>query len=113
LSRAIRWCIDGPEGDTLSDQNTARNASYLRSPEVEETPVGERQVLYHRVHRKALVLNPTGSLVWRQLADDGTPGAIAASLCAAFPGLTEQQALEDTLSFLTELSQHDMVIAAG
>jgi hypothetical protein len=97
----------------MNEENTAQDPSYRRSPEVEETPVGERRVLYHRIHRKALVLNPTGSLVWRRLAAPHTPRAIAGVLCEAFPGLTEQQALADAESFLAELRQHDMVMSEG
>jgi hypothetical protein len=84
---------------------------YRRSSEAEESQVGDRAVLYHRTSRKAVVLNPTGSLIWQLLATPQTTRTLAERLQVQFPALTEEQARGDVVVFLHELQQHGMILA--
>jgi hypothetical protein len=83
---------------------------YTRSADASASTVGDRVVLYHRVSRAAIVLNPTGSWVWEQLIAPQTPSALAENLRARFPALSPEQAKTDVDAFLTELVGHAMVV---
>jgi len=85
------------------------SASYVRSPDATESLVGDRVVLYHRVSRTALVLNPTGTRMWRLLEHPCTADVLVRDLCSAHRTLTAEQATRDVEAFLTDLSQHAMV----
>ena len=86
---------------------------YARSPDASASTVGDRVVLYHRTSRAALVLNPTGSVIWEQLSVPQTSDALAASLRARFPTLTVEQSQHDVDAFLADLVRHAMVAAAS
>ena len=66
-------------------------------------------MLYHRTSRTALVLNPTGSWMWQQLASPRTPDALADDLRSRFPSLPDDDARRDVESFLADLAHHGMV----
>lgn len=83
---------------------------YRRSPQAEESSVGDRSVLYHRISRKAIVLNPTGATIWQLLASPQTVTALAVHLSAQFPNVTEEQAQLDVAAFLHDLSTHDLIV---
>lgn len=74
--------------------------------------MGDRVVLYHRVSRTALVLNPTGTRMWQLLEQPQTADALARDLQDAYRSLTEDQASRDVEAFLKDLSQHAMVSAS-
>jgi hypothetical protein len=82
---------------------------YKRSPDASVTSVGERVVLYHRVSRTAVVLNPTGSWIWGQLESPRAPSDLVRELRGKFPELSEADAERDVSAFLAELTQHAMV----
>jgi hypothetical protein len=83
------------------------------SPDVDASRVGDRLVLYHRATRKALVLNPTGSWLWEQLAAGRTTDQLADALVERWPALGHDRARADAAAFLDELGRHDMLSAAG
>lgn len=84
---------------------------YRRSPQAEESQVGDRSVLYHRSSRKAVVLNPTGAVIWRALATPQTVETLAEHLRSQFTSVTEAQAKTDVSVFLQELLSHDLIVA--
>jgi hypothetical protein len=84
---------------------------YTRSPDASASTVGDRVVLYHRVSRAALVLNPTGSLIWQHLAAPSSASTLAEMLRTRFPSLSPDDAGRDVDTFLDELVQHRMVSA--
>jgi len=85
---------------------------YQRSPQVEESQVGDRVVAYLLDSWKAVVLNPTGSSLWGVLTTPHTTQALAEHLQTQFPGLTTEQAANDVAVFLQELLQHGLVTRA-
>jgi len=91
-----------------SDEGVGR---HRRSSIIDESRVGDRVVLYHRDSGDALVLNPTGSLLWQLLATPNTTRDLAAGLHARFPPLTAQQALSDASDFIDALREHDAIIS--
>ena len=84
--------------------------AYTRCEQVEASAVGDRVVLYHRVSRSALVLNPTGSRLWERLATPASPQDLTAALRARFPALSREDALRDVSSFLDELTRHGAIV---
>jgi hypothetical protein len=84
--------------------------AYTRCEHVEDSAVGDRVVLYHRVSRSALVLNPTGSRLWERLATPASPQDLTAALQARFPALSGEDALRDVSSFLDELTRHGAIV---
>ena len=74
--------------------------------------VGDRVVLYHRVSRTALVLNPTGGWMWDRLPHIGTVAELAQELRERFPSLSLDEAERDVQAFLADLRQHAMVAEA-
>lgn len=84
--------------------------TYLCSSQVETSKVGDRLMLYHRESQKALVLNPTGSLLWPRLEGPQTAQNLANTLQAHYQELHSVQALQDVSAFLDELLQHEVVI---
>ena len=92
----------GPRGVT--------ELSYARCAEVEASMVGDRVVLYHRTSRSALILNPTGSRLWEQLATPASPQDLIADLQERFPDLSRDDALRDVSAFLEELTRHGAIV---
>jgi hypothetical protein len=86
---------------------------YLRSPHATASPVGERIVLYHRVSRTAIVLNPTGGWLWGRLGTPRSALDLARDLRERYPMLSAEDAERDVSGFLTELTQHAMVATAA
>ncbi|MGE3512415.1 MAG: PqqD family protein [Vicinamibacterales bacterium] len=85
------------------------SAPYIRSPDASASPVGERVVLYHRVSRTAVVLNPTGGWMWSRLDAPRTADDLIRDLRSKYPSLSEADAARDVAAFLTELAEHKMV----
>ena len=85
---------------------------YARSPDASASTVGDRVVLYHRKNRAALVLNPTGTWVWQQLAAPLSAQALADALRTRFPSLSPEDAERDVNAFIAELTSHTMVSVA-
>jgi hypothetical protein len=84
---------------------------HARSDQVEASEVGDRIVLYHRVSRAALVLNPTGSRLWERLASPATTEDLTAALRERFPALAPEHALLDVTAFLDDLTRHGAIVA--
>ncbi|HEX6576145.1 MAG TPA: PqqD family protein [Gemmatimonadaceae bacterium] len=85
--------------------------TYRRSLAVDETPVGERVVLYHRVSGSAIVLNPSASLLWRALEHEHSTASLTASLQKKFPSVDQSRIEADVMSCLDDLASHQLVSA--
>jgi hypothetical protein len=84
---------------------------YARSADAVASSVGDRVVLYHRVSKSAIVLNPTGSWLWERLSQPRTVAQLTADLQARFPAVSQEDAERDVTHFLGELTQHAMAAA--
>jgi hypothetical protein len=82
---------------------------YIRSQRVDISRVGTRAVLYHRDSRKALVLNPSASWLWEQLASTRSRDQLADALRERY-SLSSDQAARDIDQFLSDLRQHDAIV---
>ena len=82
---------------------------YMRSPDATASAVGERVVLYHRLSRTAIVLNPTGGWMWGRLTEPRSANDLVEDLRKRFPSLSVEDAERDVSGFLAELTQHAMV----
>jgi hypothetical protein len=84
---------------------------YRRSPAVEETTVGERSVLYHNVSGAAIVLNPTASIIWADLARESDSEQLARSLHSRFATVSLDTVMKDVERVLQELEQQQLIVA--
>ncbi len=82
---------------------------YRRSSDASASAVGDRTVLYHRVSRTAVVLNPTGGWLWSRLETPRTADELVGELRARYPSVGEADAVRDVSAFLAELTGHSMV----
>jgi hypothetical protein len=82
---------------------------YRRSPAVDETTVGERIVLYHRVTGSAIVLNPTASVLWRKLDRERDHADLVKSLHDGYPQVSESVIDADVTSCLADLVSHQLI----
>jgi len=92
--------------------NEENGSKHQRSASVDESQVGDRVVLYDRVSRKALVLNPTGTLLWHLLATPLTLQELTVKLQSTFSSLTAQQAMDDASAFLQTLRDHGVLLSS-
>ena len=91
----------------MSDE---RSATYRRSELVDTSQVGDRVVLYHRESGESLVLNPTGARLWEWLDDTHHFDDLADRLAQENAPVEPEQVMEDVLTFLRQLSQHDAIV---
>ena len=85
------------------------SAGFVRSERVDVSRVGTRAVLYHRDSKKALVLNPSGSWLWEQLASARSRDQLAIALQEKYR-LSSDQAGRDIDQFLDNLRLHEAVV---
>ncbi|HVD59450.1 MAG TPA: PqqD family protein [Gemmatimonadaceae bacterium] len=78
---------------------------FRRSPEVTETRVTDRVILYHASDGGAFVLNPTASILWDALATPCTMSRLVDELHGRFPGLTPDRAEADITSCMLDLQR--------
>lgn len=83
---------------------------FQRHAEVDASQAGERTILYHRHHRKAVVLNPTGSLIWTLLERSRTAPDLLKELQRSFPEVPDTQLSADLDAYLKELLEQDVVV---
>jgi hypothetical protein len=84
---------------------------YRRSPAIEETTVGERAVLYHCVSGNAVVLNPTASILWAELADETDSARLGEILHGRFPATDRDRVMSDVARALEEMERQQLVVA--
>lgn len=84
---------------------------YRRSPAVDETAVGERMVLYHRVSGAAIVLNPAASIIWNELSREREQAELARALSERFPSVDSATIDQDVSACLEDLARHQLVSA--
>ncbi len=76
---------------------------YSRPSHVETSPVGDRVVLYDSVSRKALVLNPTGALLWATLSTPSSADELAQTLKNRYANVELAQLRADVEACLQSL----------
>lgn len=80
-----------------------------RSPQADATLAGDRAAIYHRETRKALTLNPVGTLVWQALETPQTQSGLLEMLQARFPQVESATLSADLEKFLAELRGHALI----
>ena len=69
----------------------------------------DRVVVYHRVTRSALVLNPMATWLWTLLATPRTVGDLLEEIRKHFPTVAEARARTDLLALVDDLLRHRVV----
>jgi hypothetical protein len=80
-----------------------------RADGVWSSGVQDRAVLYSTPESKAIVLNPTGAILWEALHSPRRPSELAALLVQRFPELTSDRARADVTAFLDRLVRERVV----
>lgn len=74
--------------------------------------VQDRAVLYSWDDGKAIVLNPTGAVLWEALESPRTPADLEDILTRRFPGLSADRARADVGAFLERLFAESVIQTA-
>ena len=85
---------------------------YQRHPQVDLSQSGQRHVLYHRELQKAVVLNPTGSLIWSHLEQPAEHASILAFLQKTFPDVPGETLTNDLSEYLQELVREQVLLCS-
>ncbi|HOS92051.1 MAG TPA: PqqD family peptide modification chaperone [Armatimonadota bacterium] len=84
--------------------------SHLRpKPDVIVTDLDDEAVLLDMEAKRYFGLNDTGLVVWRTVAQGGTPGDAASALVREFE-VTEAEALESTLDLCGDLVEAGLLV---
>lgn len=88
----------------MEPDRPGRHEEPLRRTEgVWSSAVHDRAVLYHGDQGKAIVLNPTGALLWDALESPRRPSELVALLVDLFPDLSADRARADVAAFVDRL----------
>lgn len=82
---------------------------YSQSTSIETSTIGDRVVLYDCVSRKAVVLNPTGTLLWHEMKTPRDAAQLAQFLQARFPQIEAAQLQNDVETCLHDLMQQQLL----
>ena len=99
--------FDAQQGSIRLRKNT--HSVYMRNPQVDLSQAGERNVLYHQGQAKAVILNPTGSLLWNFLENPATHEQLLAHLQAQFSEVPVATLDQDLKAYLKELLEQDIL----
>ena len=80
-----------------------------RSPQADGTLAGDRAAIYHRETRKAVTLNPVGTLLWQALEVPLSQADMVARLHAQFPQVPVETLEADVAKFVAELTGHSLL----
>ncbi len=83
---------------------------YRRRQDIEAAPLKDELLLFNAESKKFFVMNTTAAFLWDKLREPAGQPALVAALCAAFSGISEQQAVADvasTISMLVDLGLVD------
>lgn len=89
------------------------NITFARASEIDQTRSGDRLVLYHADGRKALVLNPTGSLVWKFLQKPKTLVQLLTEMQSEFPDVEADLLKSDLQAYLQSMSDQEVITQFG
>lgn len=78
-------------------------AIFQRADDVEEILFGKRIALYRSGGERVMILNKTGSLLWKRLETPHNRRELVEFLQSQFPRIPEAQLENDVASFLQEL----------
>ena len=86
---------------------------FHRSSKVDETRVGDRVVLYHRDTGSGVVLNPTGSIIWDELATPRSAADLANNLASRYPGVVPEKISADVNTYVESLLENGLIASAS
>ena len=78
-----------------------------RHPDIEEAPLKNELLLFRGSDNKFFVMNSTAAFLWQRLESPAEEEDLAARVCAAFSGVSADQAradVADTIKLMLELN---------
>jgi Coenzyme PQQ synthesis protein D (PqqD) len=96
----------------ISHTASVADQPFRRAEGVETTVVGDRSVLYHKTRGTAVVLNPTGSVLWGRLERPQRIGDLVRALMERHGHLAAERAESDVAAFVNELSAQNLLVRA-
>lgn len=91
---------------------TFLHSCFRRSEEIDVSVAGDRAILYHRRAQRAIVLNPTGTLLWELLVSPQTFEELTQPLQLHFPQIEASLLHRDIEKYLHELVEQEAILAA-
>ncbi len=91
---------------------TFSHSCFRRSEEIDVSVAGDRAILYHRHAQRAIVLNPTGTLLWELLVSPQTFEELTQQLQLHFPQIEASLLRCDIEKYLNELVEQEAILAA-
>ncbi|MGH7566709.1 MAG: PqqD family protein [Gemmatimonadota bacterium] len=82
---------------------------FRRMDGVWSRPLDDRAVLYSWDEGKAIVLNPTGAVLWDALKSPRTASELGDLLVDRFPGLPAERVRADVAAFLDRLLRESVL----
>ncbi len=80
-----------------------------QSNNADATMAGDRAAIYHRETRKAITLNPSGTILWQALETPCTRADLVKVLQARWPQIDDETAGADVDKFIDQLRTHELV----
>jgi len=90
--------------------NPATSQRFGKSPHADSTLAGDRAAIYHRISKKAITLNPNGTILWSSLDSPKTVQELIAVLQQRWPQVGTETLNHDVLTFIEQLQSHDLLI---
>jgi hypothetical protein len=84
---------------------------FQRSPQADGTLAGDRAAIYHRGSRKAITLNPAGTILWQALDTPKSATELMEVLRQRFPQVPDETLQADVHSFVEQLQTQDLLQA--
>jgi len=82
-----------------------------RSPHADSTLAGDRAAIYHRISKKAITLNPSGTILWGSLESPKTAQELIAFLQERWPQVDSEILARDVQAFIEQLHSYDLLVA--
>ena len=84
---------------------------FSRSAHADSTLAGDRAAIYHRFSKKAITLNPSGTILWGSLDAPKTTDELIAVLQERWPQVEAETLAQDVQTFIEQLQSHDLLVA--
>lgn len=86
---------------------------FARSPHTDATLAGDRAAIYHRETRKAITLNPVGTVIWQALESPKSLAELRGCLVRQFAQVEPDVLESDLRKFMEVLVGHSLVVYEG
>jgi hypothetical protein len=80
-----------------------------RHPDVEAAPLKNELLLFRATDNKFFVMNATAAYLWQRLEQPSDEAELAARVCAAFSGVSGEQARADVADTIRQMLDLNLI----